>query len=286
MQANQGQTIEQTIEEPEIETSMKPVIADTDILNKEFILGCKLINKVSDQINQNMYRNLMMDQYLNNNDHRIIQIFLSLLFTVKDATDAIVVSTWTDATEILEKSPQEIHTMQSNFASMIKTQNFNCEITGRFREAFVEESLYDPKNYIVNHIKEYLCEAFCLIDIIREIQQLDKSIDDIKIPEIETTQNYTGVPEVNLHSNIEQQVMYEIKHDNGLNTLSEMTEPKTMTESQSCDQVVDIRSKYKEEPEEEYKVFQPQPLKLQSKKSKMTSSTKNLKTKAKQNYLK
>jgi hypothetical protein len=53
---------------------------------------------------------------------------------------------------------------------MIEDKAFKGESTIKFRDSFVEKSAYEPSNPTICFIKEYLCEAFCLIDIIEEIK--------------------------------------------------------------------------------------------------------------------
>lgn len=165
-QANQGEPVEV------IKPAVLPKVnenADIGSLIKEYELGKHLIGRASDKISAQMYTNITSDKHLNNNDHRIVQIFLSLLLTARDNEDRTV-STWTDALEILAE-PRLIHSLQESFAELIQDENFASSNTIIFRDAFVEESPYDPKNYIINSIKEYLCEAFWLIDILEELKQ-------------------------------------------------------------------------------------------------------------------
>ena len=62
-------------------------------------------------------------------------------------------------------------------AGLAEFPTFDTTLTHKYRDAFVEESSYEPKNYIVNMIKEYLWEAFWLIDIIDEMRQNGKTIN-------------------------------------------------------------------------------------------------------------
>lgn len=148
--------------EPDFQEELKEdnfkQIVDSEILFKEYELGRELLAKASQKIDYVGLLNLISDDELCSNDFQIVQIFLSLLFSVLENRDHIV-NSWEETYRSL-KNYKEIHKLQSNFTMMIENKNFRGDLTFKFRDAFVAKSAYEPPNAVIGAIKEYLCEAF------------------------------------------------------------------------------------------------------------------------------
>lgn len=129
-------------------------IVDTEILFKEYELGKELLAKAADKLTDQLLQSLLFNEHLTEEDYQIIQIFMSLIFTVRENQDCHV-STRDDTHYYLRKYT-DLQKLKRSFIPMIENRNFEGAKTVKFREAFVSAAYYEPTNPAVCTIKEYL----------------------------------------------------------------------------------------------------------------------------------
>jgi hypothetical protein len=147
-------------------------IGDIDILKKEYELGVELLNKSVAKIDKKVYQSLLYNTRMSGDDYRILQIMLSLLFSIKHNSDVFIDTI--ESTNHQLRNYDQIIEMQDDFDKLIQMPEFNSKSTAKFRDSFVQCSSYEPTMESIIAIKEYLCEAFCLIDIVEELKMASK----------------------------------------------------------------------------------------------------------------
>ncbi|CAI2383911.1 unnamed protein product [Moneuplotes crassus] len=173
---------EEAIEQEKVQNDTVPQnLAEVDILQKEYELGRELLHKAGDKITSDNYRELARIQSLNEYDYKILQIMFSLLFSIRNKSDCIINSL--DRIDHMLNDCGEVLLLQSDFDLMIEKNHFSSKSTVQFRDEFVKVSPYNSANPTISCIKEYLCEAFCLIDIIEEIKGFEAKIAE-NVPKI------------------------------------------------------------------------------------------------------
>lgn len=127
---------------------------DIDILKKEYELGCELLNKASEKIDKKTYQSLLYNSRMNVNDYLILQIMLSLLFSIKHNKDVLIETV--ESTNHYLRNYDDIVELQNNFDRLIQMPKFNGATTLKFRDVFVRCSNYESNMESISAIKEYL----------------------------------------------------------------------------------------------------------------------------------
>lgn len=127
---------------------------DIDILKKEYELGCELIYKACEKIDKKTYQSLLYNNRMNVNDYLILQIMLSLLFSVKHNKDVLIETV--ESTNHYLRNYDDIVELQNNFDRLIQMPKFNGAMTLKFRDVFVRCSNYESNMESISAIKEYL----------------------------------------------------------------------------------------------------------------------------------
>ena len=174
----------QAIENQSIEFSQ---LLDSDILMKEYELGKQLISHASQKLEEKSYSGMLYDSKLTQEDLKIIGIFLSLLYSIKDNKD-IIIENWDNIQQILS-NPSEVFKMQNDLSTMIEKDKFIGENTHKFRDQFVNHSSYESQLASILAMKEYLWEAFWLIDIIEEIKAVQQKLTTLVNPQTPQDKN-------------------------------------------------------------------------------------------------
>ena len=156
-------------------------LLDSDILLKEYELGKQLIAHASQKLEVKTYSNMLYESHLTNEDFKIIGIFLSLLFSIRDNEDKQF-EKWDEIQQCLFNS-KEVYEIQNNLSSLIEKDNFIAEKTHKFRDQFVHFSSHNSESHSIVSMKEYLWEAFWLIDIIEEIKSLQQKLPILVNPQ-------------------------------------------------------------------------------------------------------
>ncbi|CAI2383932.1 unnamed protein product [Moneuplotes crassus] len=163
---------------PKREPSSKSCI-EVDILHKEYDLGRDLLQKAGLKITSQAFRQLA-SQTMNEYDYKILQIIFSLLLSIRDKSD-VTINSLGEIKHLLS-NPDEVILLLNNLATLISEKSFSGKSTSQLRDEFVKASPYVSDNQIIGSIKEYLCESFCLIDIIEEIKDFEKKHNMKKVP--------------------------------------------------------------------------------------------------------
>jgi hypothetical protein len=129
-------------------------LLDSDILIKEYELGKQLISHASQKLEEKSYSNMLYESHLTNEDFKVIGIFLSLLFSIRDREDKIF-EKWDQIQQSLA-NPAEIYEIQNNLSSLIEKPDFVAENTHKFRDQFVNYSSHNSQSQSIVSIKEYL----------------------------------------------------------------------------------------------------------------------------------
>ncbi|CAI2362035.1 unnamed protein product [Moneuplotes crassus] len=142
------------------------------VLNKEFSLGKDLIREAANHITEESLRDLVADNDLSPADQSIIKTFIGLLELINHGKPKEYLA-WHRIQTSLSFTEDWINRID-DFETMIEHYTFPQELINGYKEEFKRHAQLSSDKAYVSNLREYLCEAFCLLDILEEIK-LNKS---------------------------------------------------------------------------------------------------------------
>lgn len=165
-------TAVKTSEEAE---SAKPKMTTEDennerVLEKELMLGKDLIRRAAGAITEESLLEVASDYHLSNDDRELIKVFIGLLELINHGRSHHY-PTWTKVQSELGFTRDWIHRVD-DFERMIEHYAYPHYKVNDFKNSFTRYAQHSSNKPYVTNIREYLCEAFCLLDILNELRDL------------------------------------------------------------------------------------------------------------------
>lgn len=139
-------------------------VADNDILQRELELGKELINKAVDKVSAEGLKTIAASN-LDQDEVDFLQIHMKLSDLAKGESHTW---TWEQIKDVFQNNPDSHINDLKEFAD--KAEHLTGESTGELKDSFIQiQNTKDLPDYLLP-IREFDCEAFCLIDIQEELK--------------------------------------------------------------------------------------------------------------------
>lgn len=139
--------------------------ADNEVLMKEYTLSKGLLEQAIANINSDYIKQLKEISNDSNDNFNAAYVFWSLVLHF-NGDDDIQSASWAEMSESLN---DEFIELVRNVPQQIEEKKYNKEVIKKLKSEFKDRT--DNKTESLNHIKEFLCEVFCLIEIIEELNE-------------------------------------------------------------------------------------------------------------------
>ena len=153
--------------------------ADREVLKKEFGLSKGLLDQAAGNINSDYFKKLSDHTSDTPEDLNAVNVFLDLV-NYLNGSEFESYTSWAEATA---KMDDQLAEKAKNLPSKIEDREYNKNAINDLKERFKDRS--DDQNDLLHHIKEYLCEAFCLIEIIEELGTVNIQ-DQTRVTDVQT----------------------------------------------------------------------------------------------------
>jgi hypothetical protein len=156
------------------ETNDWSFVEDNEILIQELGLGKDLLSKAIIKITPELLSEIASSQSLSDDDKKLVSIMTAFVHYAADPQHNDNFN-WEDSRKtILENSYLVLHELK-NFSDNVINRRIHGNQVSALKDTFISCSC-NENPMIIDPIREFLCEAFCLIDILDEIQ-LNQSPD-------------------------------------------------------------------------------------------------------------
>lgn len=169
---------------------------------KELDLGRELLNKAVNGITAQHLKDIVDAKDLTNDDKSVIQIMHGLIEVAADKENEGIF-TWDQTHTALNENPYRIlHNLRS-FAENSSSQNIQGPRVRALKDRFIQttQDAQFTEKYI-EAVREFLCEGFCFIDILDEINLLkspEKRRQDRSSFPIDTSMQQFASPSSEVH---------------------------------------------------------------------------------------
>jgi hypothetical protein len=137
--------------------------ADREVLRKEYSLSKGLLDQAASNITPDYFKKLSEHKDASSEDLTAAHVFVALISHL-NGNDIHQHQTWDEATQGMD---EQLIESAKNILDQIEDRKYDREVINNLKEEFKDRS--DDKNDMLHNIKEYLCEAFCLVEIIEEL---------------------------------------------------------------------------------------------------------------------
>lgn len=143
--------------------------ANLEVLQKEFALGKDLLQKAIDNINRD-YINALA-RHRDAADHEIStgRVFLKMLSMLSGRDLEGALDNWEELSQHFDESLQG---RLERVPDQIEDRRYNKDEVDKLREDFKMKAGAEEERGVMHNVKEFLCEAFCLIEIVEELHEL------------------------------------------------------------------------------------------------------------------
>jgi len=141
------------------------------VLEKEFSLGKDLIEKAISNIDQECIERLRNHQEATEDELNTANVFFNMLAMLNNTEEHNKIE-WGSITGFNEDTLDQLH----NSPTQIEESKYEKSQVVNLRNNFKMKN-EENENQDVKNLKEFLCEAFCLIEIVQELQELKNKID-------------------------------------------------------------------------------------------------------------
>ena len=136
-------------------------------MEKELELGKDLVHKATEKVTQAYLEELVANESLTETDHDLVDIYFRIIDLVSDGESGS--QDWESNSKRLRETANKILHKMRNYPIIVQTQTISGH--NQIKEDFIttsgaEEITVDS----MEPMREFLCEAFCLIDIVEELQ--------------------------------------------------------------------------------------------------------------------
>lgn len=147
-----------------------------EVLVKELYLGISLYQQAQKNINKDILQTYSESKTLTMGDKEVLRIYTQFLSLV-GYKGAIPKSTelWEGLNSHLNGSAEDAINYEDKMNQFIERVDYGVVRPSKYRhfkQEFVDATSLDEGSPEIKPIKDYLCEAFCLVDIISELQEL------------------------------------------------------------------------------------------------------------------
>lgn len=139
------------------------------VLEKEFSLGKDLLDKAVSNINQDCFDRLVNYQGANEEELETANVFFKVLAMLNNS-DSETVDEWANLPGFNEVTLTQLE----GVATKIEGGNFEKEKVDKLREEF---KMKNDENQDIQNLREFLCESFCLIEIVQELHELKNKVE-------------------------------------------------------------------------------------------------------------
>lgn len=140
--------------------------ADNEVLDKELELGRDLIAKATEKVTKEYLEGLGNNTNLTEADHGLVDILFRLLDLISDG-ESETASWETNSKRLRDNANQVVHKMR-NYPVIVQSQPIegHNQVKDDFIGASGQEGITVES---MESLREFLCEAFCMIDIVEEL---------------------------------------------------------------------------------------------------------------------
>lgn len=144
------------------------------ILTKEFTLGKDLLEKAIRNIDEDCLNNLRNHQDASQHEINSANVFFKMLNMLNNAESQDYES-WD---QIKDNFNDGLIEDLQNASQQIEESNLDKEKVDHLREQFRMKGDNQQEADSIRNLKEFLCEAFCLIEIVQELNELRSKADN------------------------------------------------------------------------------------------------------------
>lgn len=165
---------------PEAELSEANVMsyedfANVEVLEKEFNLGRDLLERAIDKVDDEYIKSLKNHKNASEHDVTIGKVFLNFLWMLDRNDGPTSIGSWD---EVAQSIDEELPARLEKVADQIEDRRYDNEKVKDLREEFKMKGEEDERGIVYN-LKEILCEAFCLIEILEELNALKEKFNNM-----------------------------------------------------------------------------------------------------------
>ncbi len=142
-------------------------VADDEVLVKELDLGRELLAKAAAKVTAPLLREIATGAALSDVDQALVLAHETLLDTVEGR--AAGEHPWEQTAGEWAEHADEQAARLSGFADLVERNRVSSEQTRAVKEQFIAASSQNDTSAQLEPLREFLCEAFCLIDIMEEL---------------------------------------------------------------------------------------------------------------------
>ena len=140
--------------------------ADTEVLQKEFSLGKGLLLKAIGNIDDDYINQLKEHEDASEQEINACKVFFKVIWMLNNTKDTGSLDNWDEISKNFNESlQQELQQVPEN----IEQRRYDKEEVDNLREEFKIKAESGEDKGLMHNIKEFLCEAFCLIEIVEEL---------------------------------------------------------------------------------------------------------------------
>lgn len=139
-------------------------------LENEFSLGKDLLEKAISNIDQDSIERLKNYNEATDGELSTANVFFKMLAMLNNS-DGLNASNWRELSGFNEATLTQI----SNVSTQIEEINFKKEKVDTLRKEF---KMKNDENEDIKNLKEFLCETFCLIEIVQELHELKEKVEN------------------------------------------------------------------------------------------------------------
>ena len=144
-------------------------MADDDILLKELELNKGLIAKGIEKLSPEFIAKAVEQKELTEEDHKLFEILLQLVSLVSSGK-LRTFSDWAEVKQSLLDQKEVLRHQLHNYAILVENGRIADEDIKTLKEDFTDAQPSEKGVPGIFDLRELLCEAFCLVDILNEIQ--------------------------------------------------------------------------------------------------------------------
>lgn len=142
--------------------------ANLEVLQKEFALGKDLLQKAIDNINNDYINSLRDHRDASDQETSAGRVFVKMLSMLGGRGPQGAAESWDEISQNFDESLQD---RLRRVPDQIEDRRYNKQEVDKLRDDFKMKTGAEEERGIMYNIKEFLCEAFCLIEIVEELNE-------------------------------------------------------------------------------------------------------------------
>jgi len=142
--------------------------ANLEVLQKEFALGKDLLQKAIDNIDNRYINSLRDHRDASDQEASAGRVFVKMLSMLGGREPQGELENWE---EISQSFDETLRDRLSRVPDQIEDRRYDKDEVDKLRDDFKMKTGAEEERGVMHNIKEFLCEAFCLIEIVEEINE-------------------------------------------------------------------------------------------------------------------